>query len=263
MNTPGLQDLLEEHFASRSVSRLLDLGCGDGAATRRLLFAGLKPEWVTGVDPQDNAFSPVISQADSHGVSARPVTWDFIRADAHSVVSDAIPPGELPDMILSGRMLHHVRRFGRLLENATMLLRRNAGLRSAESRLVIWEPVAADGPMSELHRIKVDVDNALGLWHRPPFSRSVLERVLRHSVSGDDVRWQVLCEVQPSREPYTESEYRSALEDMHEYAGLVRDQVSLYSQLKRRLSMLPSTPAMQPFGEPLLLAVASVSTHRS
>ncbi len=259
METARLQDLLEDQFAAHSVSRLLDLGCGDGAATRRLLLAGLQPDLVIGVDPEDSGFLPLVTEGNSGREATRPGAWSFVCADAHSIVRDALASGELPDMVVTGRMLHHIRRFGRLLGAATMLLRRSARSASAPCRLVIWEPVAAAGPLSELHRIKADVDSALGLWHRQPFPRAVLDRVLHSRVSGDGVRWDVLREVQASREPYTEAEYRRAIEDMHEYAGLVRDREALYARLKRRLAMLPPTPERQPFGEPLLLAIASVS----
>ncbi|MFP4644505.1 MAG: methyltransferase domain-containing protein [Spirochaetales bacterium] len=263
MSSPRLQDLLEAQFASQRVARLLDLGCGDGAATRRLLITGLQPQWVTGVDPEDSAFSPGVPPGESDGEATTPVASNFIRADAHSVVSEGFPDSALPDMALSGRALHHVRQFGRLLKNTTALLRMGAAARDTCSRLVVWEPVAAAGPFSELHRIKVDVDRELGVYHRRPFTRTVLERVLRYSVSAEDVRWDVLCEVQASREPYSESEYRSEVEYMHRYVGLVRDRKTTYARLKRRLSMLPPTPEQQPFGEPLLLAVATVCAHRS
>ena len=259
MKTVRLQDVLEEHVASRRISGLLDLGCGDGASTRRLLYAGLRPQWVTGVDPEDTSFSPEVSLEDSGRAVTVPPAWEFIRADAHEVLTDSILPENTPEMIVAGRMLHHVRRFGSLLGNAAKLLQRSSNVHTRPPRLVVWEPVDAEGPFSELHRIKVDVDRELGMWHRPPFSRHVLERVFGRQGADAGVRWDFLCEVQASREPYSESEYRSALEDMHEYVGLVRDHRELYARLKRRLSLLPPTPASQPYGEPLLLAVATAS----
>lgn len=251
-----LQDLIEQYVGEMSVSHLLDLGCGDGAATRRLLYAGVRPQKVTGVDPVEDHFSPSIPEPPSPDHVAAPGSWSFLRDDAHAVLSSELTSGDHPDMIVLGRMLHHVPRYGNVLAGASSLLRETVRSGKAPAWLLLWEPVAADGPFSALHEMKTDVDRELGIPHRRPFPRKVLERVIGRSIGNAGVIRHVTDIVQASREAYTEEEYLGECATIREYIKHARGRPDLYATLSHRLSRVPTTSAAQPFGEPVLLVVA-------
>lgn len=251
-----LQDLIEHHAGGLSPSHLLDLGCGDGAATRRLLHAGVRPRRVTGVDPEDAGFSPELPVKPSPDHIVASESWSFVNKSAHEVLYPKYALSDKPEMIVLGRMLHHVPRFGDVIYGVSSVLRETAGSGGTPAWLILWEPVAAEGPFSMLHQIKTDVDRELGIPHRRPFTREVLERVLLSRAGNDGVTWHVIERVQASREPYTDEEYRSELANIREYITHVRDRPRVYAELTGRLSRLPATSGSQPFGEPVLLAVA-------
>ncbi len=242
MNRPlTLQQSLAETLDGLRVSHLLDAACGDGLATGRLLRAGVHIEAVTAVDretpPSFERFAGV------HDLR-------FVHSDLQRWLESSSNGAGAPDDIdacVIASALHHLPHFDLIL----------ARIAALEPRLlVVWEPLrCADCPCAVLHEVKAEVDRAVGLWHRSPFTYGVVVRELLR-LRSFGVEWRHIEVVEPRSEALTVTELADAIGRTEEYLHHLHDRHAHYAALARKLRRR-ALWRRGCYGEPHLLAIGT------
>ncbi len=221
MNRPRtLQQSLAATLDGVRVLHLLDAACGDGMATARLLRAGVHIDAVTAVDRELPA---------SFDRSAEVAEFSFVHSDLRRwLESSRNGTGATaePDACVIASALHHLPHFDQILARIAALLPR---------LLIVWEPLRCDGcPCAVLHEVKAEVDRAVGLWHRRPYTYDVVVRVLDW-LRSFGVEWWHMEVVEPRSEELSSAEIAGAIGRTEQYLHLVQDRQALYAALVRRL----------------------------
>ncbi len=221
MNRPRtLQQSLAATLDGVRVRHLLDAACGDGMATARLLRAGVRIDAVTAVDRE----LPV-----SFDRFAEVARFCFVHSDLQrwleSSRSGLGPPTERDACVIASA-LHHLPHFDLILARIVALMPR---------LLIVWEPLRCeDCPCAVLHEVKAEVDRAVGLWHRRPYTYKAVVRALEW-LQSFGVEWRHIETVEPRSEELSAAEVDEAVRRTEEYLHHVQGRQALYAALVRRL----------------------------
>jgi len=150
---------LLEWFAARRPSRILDLGCSDGALAEQLRVHGHR---VTGVDREEH-----------------PGTTDRLEAFVAGNLDDGIPDaaGDGYDLVLAADVLEHVREPEQLLFDARHRLRPGGSVITSVPNFGHWYPRLRVA----LGRFDYDRRGILDRDHIRFFSRHSFERLARRA----------------------------------------------------------------------------------
>jgi glycosyltransferase involved in cell wall biosynthesis len=152
-------DRILRWFALRPPSRILDLGCSDGALGARLVQQG---HTVVGVDAREHK-----------GVRER--LSDFYEADLDAGIPDAV--GGDYDVVLAADVLEHLRSPEAMLAAIPTRLRPGGSLVTSIPNFGHWYPRARVA----LGRFDYDVRGILDRGHLRFFTRRSFERLLRET----------------------------------------------------------------------------------
>lgn len=206
-----MPDLIE-HLSGDSPVRLLDIGCGDGAVTRR--FAEKLPTItrLVGVDRDPVALDEARDAL--QGLEPE-VDCSLILAEAEHL---PLPDGCF-DAVLCCDVLHHLSDLPAALGEARRVLRPGGALVVLEILMEVETPAEETG--RDIHHLKAWVDRIMGIPHGESFSAQTVLQSLAEAgfVIGWQERWQSepFDPAHPAEAAYIAGE-RSYLEDYLSFA---------------------------------------------
>ena len=174
----GLEDFLRTHNGGK----LLDIACGGGRFTRRLV-AGLRSYTsVTGLDIKAGLEAEFLDSVDGHDVA-------FVT----SAISDYLETDNRFDTISISNALHHLEGVGDILRGLQRIM--NSDGVAIVNEMYSDDLTPAQQPQHGLHGMMAKLHRTMGEYHREPFARSEIHDfisdaglIVQHTsdVSNDD-----------------------------------------------------------------------------
>ncbi len=158
----------DDYIASRDLGDYLDVACGEGEFTERLLEAAAGYRSARGVDPDEESLAVARSLFEGHFGNVF-----FEAGDAHQLEIE----DESFDTVSISNALHHVRRPEVVLDELRRLLRRGGILVVNEMIRDGLEPDEENA--RDLHHFKARIDRLKGIEHRETYTDDELRTVLR------------------------------------------------------------------------------------
>ncbi|TVQ99675.1 MAG: SAM-dependent methyltransferase [Spirochaetaceae bacterium] len=229
-----MPDLIE-HLSDYSLVRLLDIGCGDGAVTRRFVEKLPTITRLVGVDRDPVA----LDEARDCLQGLEPdVDCTVLQANAETLPF----PDACFDAVLCCDLLHHLADVPAALGEARRVLRPGGVL-------VVMEIVAdvqssAEETGRDMHHLKAWVDRVMGIPHGESFSAHTVLQSLADAgfVIGWQERWpsEPLDPAHPADAEYIAGErsyledYLSFAEDSPDYPAIRRAAARIFHRMESR-----------------------------
>lgn len=197
----------DDYFASRDLGDYLDVACGEGEFTERLLEAAAGYRSALGIDPDEESLAIARSLFEGHFGNVF-----FEAGDAHHL---EIEDGRF-DTVSISNALHHVRRPEIVLKELRRVLRRGGILVVNE---MIRDGLAPDEENArDLHHLKARIDRLKGIVHRETYTADELRAVLKLDDPAAGTR--VELEVTEYPDPDDPETVEGRLEFLEAYAEL-------------------------------------------